>query len=121
MKTYLLTCFALLVNLTYSQELKKLNLISAKNFTQSQVDTMSQNYIIAQNYLAIESWDIFYKGDKTKSHVNINKDTIDIRPLLVAREKEESVFVNAYDIYTIEFFSLDRVKSDLKRKLTTQP
>ena len=95
----------------FSQTTEKLNDISKQYFTQIQIDTMSQNFIAVQNYIAINSWEIYLQGDKTLTPVGINKDTIDIRKFLVARKEYKSVFVNnVYEDYMIEFYSKDVVK-----------
>ena len=104
----------LFISYGYSQTTEKLNSISQQYFTQSQVDTMSQDFIKVQNYIAKNSWEIYVRGDKSLTPAGVQKDTIDIRPFLVARKEYKSVFVNVYEDYMIEFYSKDVVADRIK-------
>ena len=114
MRQLLTLSLLLILSYGYSQTTEKLNSISQQYFTQSQVDTMSQEFIKVQNYIAMNSWEIYLQGDKTLTPAGINKDTIDIRPFLVARKENKSVFVNVYEDYMIGFYSKDVVKDRIK-------
>ena len=113
MRNLLLLLFAISMQISFSQTSEILNPKLHKYFTDNEKDTMSQEFIKVQNYLINDSWNIYYRGDKSMSHININKDTIDIRKFMVARKEYKSVFVNAYNEYVIEFFSKDIVKDKI--------
>ena len=75
-----------------------LNKYSEEYFSQSQIDTMGQKFIKAQNYIVLDSWDIWGTTDKHHNNViEYQRDTIDIRPYLV--ERLDSKGKHIYGIY----------------------
>lgn len=95
---------------------EKINPYSTEYFTQSQVDTMSQKFIKAQNYIALNSWDIINRNYKYNNEdVVYKRDTVDIRPYLVERKENSPKFI--YNVYSEKVIVL-KSKEEVKRNLT---
>lgn len=90
-------CFFAFSYISKSQ-IVQLDPLAKSYFTQSQVDTMSQNFIKVQNYLVRYSWIIYKQWDKVHDTiVPFSRDTIDIRPFLVSRKETIPAYI--YDVY----------------------
>lgn len=95
---------------------EKLNPYSTEYFAQSQIDTMSQKFIKAQNYIALNSWDIINRNNKyNDDDVVYKRDTVDVRPYLVERKENSPKFI--YNVYSEKVIAL-KSKDEVKRKLT---
>lgn len=83
---------------SFSQSQPTLNNAAKEYFTQEQINSMSQTYVEAMNYVVKYSWDIHRRFDKRNDTiVNFNRDTVDIRPFLKARNADNRVWIN--DVY----------------------
>ena len=72
--------------------------IAAGYFSKEQIDTMSNKFILVQNYMVRYSWNIQYRWDKHQDSVVVfSRDTIDIRPHLTGRDEEKPIYI--YDIW----------------------
>lgn len=96
-KIILLICFIVISYFVKSQNIK-LDSLAKQYFSQAQIDTMSQSFIKAQNYIIRYSWNIYHRWDKRQDTiVNFNRDTIDIRPFLTLRKESNPTYI--YDVY----------------------
>jgi len=76
----LLTTILVVLSVLGFSQTEKLNPYSAEYFTKSQVDTLSQKFIIAQNYIVLYSWGInIQKRQTQRQHTSLKRDTIDIK------------------------------------------
>ncbi|HBX50869.1 MAG: hypothetical protein A2275_01095 [Bacteroidetes bacterium RIFOXYA12_FULL_35_11] len=104
-KSLLLIFFTVSGFLAYTQK-EVLDPLATEYFSQSQIDTMSQQFIKAQNYLVRYSWNIYGRWDKGKDTViAFNRDTIDIRHFLKARKQDK--YSRIYDAYPGLVIELD--------------
>jgi hypothetical protein len=92
----------------------KLDPLAVSYFSQTQIDTMSQEFIKVQNYLIRYSWHIYSRWDKHRDTiVKFNRDTIDIRPFLESRLDKKNLLI--YDVYPGLVVQLDSKESVLFR------
>lgn len=99
-----------------SQSYEKVTLdpLAATYFSQTQIDTMSQEFVKVQNYLVRYSWHLYRRWDKHRDTiVQFNRDTIDIRPFLKSRPDKKNLLI--YDVYPGLVVELDSKESVLFR------
>ena len=106
----------LFLSLSGFSQKQTLNKYSTEYFTQSQIDTMGQKFIKAQNYIALYSWDIWEATDKHHNNIiEYQRDSIDIRPFLVERLESKSKYI--YGVYPNMAIVL-KSKYEVIRRLT---
>lgn len=118
-KIFLLNCLTGICFFAYTQKVV-LDPLTAGYFTPKQIDTMSQEFIKAQNYFVRYSWNIYGRWDKKKDSIIVfNRDTVDIRIFLKARKPDRPVYIyDAYPGLMIELDSKNSVDFHLKQILS---
>jgi len=120
MKMYLLALFLFFTGyFSFGQHRVTIDPLAAEYFTKSQIDSMSQNFIKAQNYIVRYSWNIYGRWDKERTQpVIFNRDTVDIRPFLKSRKQNKPKRIyEAYPGLLIELDSKNSVEYHVKRIL----